>query len=144
PAGAGAASEVSARRRARAVAADAESREHAVMGNDADLLSLKAQLDALRGRPPADVPSAAVALAEGMQRLANAWTSAAERKDQARLARLMEDRDGRLLTTALTDRALRPRLPARVADQLRYLLGHFGIPRYFPWLDRQLLRAFRL
>lgn len=113
------------------------------MGTDADLHSLIAHLDAVSGRPLADVPGAAVALAEGMQRLANAWTTPAERQDQARLARLMEDRDGRLLTTALTDRALRPRQPARVADQLRYLLRHFGIPRYFPWPDRLALRAFR-
>ncbi|MCC6174165.1 MAG: proline dehydrogenase family protein [Chloroflexi bacterium] len=47
---------------------------------------------------------------------------------------MMEDPRGKLLTIALVDQAFRSRRSARIADQLRYLLRRYGVPRYLePW-----------
>ena len=53
-----------------------------------------------------------------------------------RLARLMEDPRGKELTIALTDQAFRSRRPARIADQLHYLLERYGAPRFMEWWER--------
>ena len=49
---------------------------------------------------------------------------------------MMEDPSGKELTIALVDQAFRSRRPARIADQLRYLLERYGVPRYMEWWER--------
>src|SRR5262249_60707006 len=43
------------------------------------------------------------------------------------------------LTIALTDQAFRSRRPARIADQLAYLLEGYGVPRFMEWWERVAL-----
>jgi RHH-type proline utilization regulon transcriptional repressor/proline dehydrogenase/delta 1-pyrroline-5-carboxylate dehydrogenase len=78
----------------------------------------------------------AVDLAEALLREARAGQTAEERARAERLARLMEDPRGKELTIALTDQAFRSRRPARIADQLGYLLERYGAPRFMEWWER--------
>ncbi|HTG10142.1 MAG TPA: proline dehydrogenase family protein, partial [Candidatus Eisenbacteria bacterium] len=78
----------------------------------------------------------AVELAEGLLREARAGQTAEERARAERLARLMEDPRGEELTIALTDQCFRSRRPARIADQLHYLLERYGAPRFMEWWER--------
>jgi len=78
----------------------------------------------------------AVELAESLLREARAGQTAEERARAERLARLMEDPRGKELTIALTDQCFRSRRPARIADQLHYLLERYGAPRFMEWWER--------
>ncbi len=78
----------------------------------------------------------AVDLAEALLREARAGQTSDERARAERLARLMEDPRGKELTIALTDQAFRSRRPARIADQLGYLLERYGAPRFMEWWER--------
>jgi RHH-type proline utilization regulon transcriptional repressor/proline dehydrogenase/delta 1-pyrroline-5-carboxylate dehydrogenase len=78
----------------------------------------------------------AVALAEVLLRDARAGQTPEELGHAERLARLMDDPRGKELTIALTDQAFRSRRPARIADQLHYLLDRYGAPRFMEWWER--------
>ncbi|MEX2220052.1 MAG: bifunctional proline dehydrogenase/L-glutamate gamma-semialdehyde dehydrogenase, partial [Phycisphaerales bacterium] len=78
----------------------------------------------------------AVELAEALLREARAGQTAEELARAERLARLMADPRGKALTIALTDQAFRSRRPARIADQLHYLLERYGTPRFMEWWER--------
>src|SRR5947207_12987696 len=52
---------------------------------------------------------------------------------------MMADPHGKELTIALADQAFRSRRPARIADQLAYLLERYGVPRYMDWWERVAL-----
>ncbi|MGH7415973.1 MAG: proline dehydrogenase family protein, partial [Candidatus Rokuibacteriota bacterium] len=77
-----------------------------------------------------------VELAEALLREARAGQTPEEVGRAQRLARLMEDPRGKVLTIALTDQAFRSRRPARIADQLAYLLERYGAPRFMEWWER--------
>ena len=51
----------------------------------------------------------------------------------------MDDLAGKALTLALVDQAFRSRDPARIADQLRWLLSRYGVPGYMEWWERVAL-----
>ncbi|TNF35284.1 MAG: proline dehydrogenase, partial [Deltaproteobacteria bacterium] len=110
-----------------------------------DVSALRDRLGSLHGRglSAVDAVAEAATLAADLQRLANAGITRAEAKELAVLARLMEDPAGRVFTTAMTDQALRARVPKRVAEQLAHLVGTIGAPRYLTGFDRLQLRAFR-
>jgi RHH-type proline utilization regulon transcriptional repressor/proline dehydrogenase/delta 1-pyrroline-5-carboxylate dehydrogenase len=78
----------------------------------------------------------AVGLAESLLREARAGQTPEELGHAQRLARMMEDPRGKELTIALTDQAFRSRHPARIADQLHYLLERYGAPRFMEWWER--------
>ncbi|MCC6623158.1 MAG: proline dehydrogenase family protein [Deltaproteobacteria bacterium] len=109
------------------------------------IADLRAHLQGLHGRELAgdEAIDEAIRVAEGLLALAAADKTRAELSEELRLGRLMEDKAGRLFTTAFTDQALRAIRPERVADQLHHLLQHAGVPTYFGWLDRLQLRGFR-
>ncbi|MFO0747936.1 MAG: proline dehydrogenase family protein [Myxococcota bacterium] len=109
------------------------------------LAELQDHLQTLVGEDPAtfDTGAEAVALAERLLSAALAQKSRAEASEELRLGRLMEDKPGRLFTTAFTDQALRAIRLERVAEQLRYLLRATGVPTYFGWFDRLQLRGFQ-
>src|SRR5262245_66251467 len=71
----------------------------------------------------------AVDLALALLRDARARQTPDEIAQARRLARMMEDPHGKELTIALTDQAFRSRQPARIADQLAYLLERYEIGR---------------
>ena len=78
----------------------------------------------------------AVELAEALLREARAQQTPEEHAQAAKLARMMADPHGKELTIALADQAFRSRRPERIADQLAYLLGRYGVPQYMDWWER--------
>ena len=83
--------------------------------------------------------SRAVELAATLLREAQAQETADEKAQARRLARMMEDPRGKELTIALIDQAFRSRRPARIADQLGYLLERYGTPQFMQWWERVAL-----
>ena len=81
----------------------------------------------------------AVDLAEELLRDARARQTPEELAQSRRIARMMEDPQGKELTISLTDQAFRSRRPARIADQLAYLLDRYGTPRFMEWWERAAL-----
>lgn len=81
-----------------------------------------------------DTAQRAVDLAAELLRAARADQTPDERAQARKLARMMADPHGKALTIALVDQAFRSQDAARTADQLRYLLGRYGVPGYMtPW-----------
>src|SRR5713226_2763667 len=78
----------------------------------------------------------AVELAEALLREARAQQTPDERAQAKKLARMMADPHGKELTIALADQAFRSHRPERIADQLAYLLGRYGVPQYMDWRER--------
>jgi len=78
----------------------------------------------------------AVELAEALLREARVQQTPEEHAQAAKLARMMADPHGKELTIALADQAFRSRRPERIADQLAYLLGRYGVPQYMDWWER--------
>jgi RHH-type transcriptional regulator, proline utilization regulon repressor / proline dehydrogenase / delta 1-pyrroline-5-carboxylate dehydrogenase len=91
------------------------------------------------GSDVANLPQQAVALAADLLRAAQAQQTEAERSQAEKIARMMEDPRGKDLTIALADQAFRSHQPARVADQLSYLLRRYGTPNYMEWWERTAL-----
>jgi RHH-type proline utilization regulon transcriptional repressor/proline dehydrogenase/delta 1-pyrroline-5-carboxylate dehydrogenase len=81
----------------------------------------------------------AIVLAEALLRRAQSQQTAREYDQGQKIARMMEDPVGKELTIALVDQAFRSHRPARIADQLRHLLEHYGTPHYMDWWERVAL-----
>jgi RHH-type proline utilization regulon transcriptional repressor/proline dehydrogenase/delta 1-pyrroline-5-carboxylate dehydrogenase len=105
--------------------------------------ALRARLDTLRGAYDVDVIGETEAIATALQTLAMGTIQRREAIIQARLARMMEDSEGKAFTTAMTDQVFRARRSVRVADQLRHLMTTHGVPRYLTAFERAQLHAFR-
>jgi RHH-type transcriptional regulator, proline utilization regulon repressor / proline dehydrogenase / delta 1-pyrroline-5-carboxylate dehydrogenase len=95
--------------------------------------------DRPQARPDLERARRAVGLAEELLRRAIIEQTAEERDRAQRIARMMEDPHGKELTIALADQAFRSRRPARIADQLAYLLERYGVPHYMEWWERSAL-----
>jgi RHH-type proline utilization regulon transcriptional repressor/proline dehydrogenase/delta 1-pyrroline-5-carboxylate dehydrogenase len=83
----------------------------------------------------------AVAAAARLVTQSAALTTREERRRAARLARLVDDEDGRRLTLALTDEVLRIRSQRRAARRLSALVRQHGGPRSLSRADRLQLRV---
>jgi RHH-type transcriptional regulator, proline utilization regulon repressor / proline dehydrogenase / delta 1-pyrroline-5-carboxylate dehydrogenase len=81
----------------------------------------------------------AVELAEALLHEAGAQQTPDEYAQSRKLARMIADPEGKELTIALADQAFRSRRPARIADQLAYLLERYGVPQYMDWWERVAL-----
>lgn len=88
---------------------------------------------------PDSLPQEAVELAAHLLAAANAQQVEAERRQAQKIAGMMEDPAGKELTIALIDQAFRSHRPARIADQLAYLLDRYGPPGYMEWWERVAL-----
>lgn len=86
---------------------------------------------------------AAIELAGIMLSEAQRTQRRGEKKTQAELARMMNDPSGKAFTTSMTDQCFRTNQPARIADQLNYLIDKFGIPRFLSKDKRLGLKLFR-
>src|SRR5688500_18838633 len=53
-----------------------------------------------------------------------------ERQNQKELASMMNDPIGKVFSCALTDQCFRSKNPARIADQIIFLLKKYGIPKF--------------
>lgn len=63
-----------------------------------------------------------------------------ERSLQKQLAGMMKG--GKVFTTSLADQSFRSHDPARVADQMCWLMDHYGIPSFLPWYKQWGLFSF--
>lgn len=81
-----------------------------------------------------------VHLAEALLSAALRQQTGEERAGSAKLARLMEDPEGKTFTFAMVDGVFRSRRAGIVADRWRRLLDEFGTPRYLTGLERFLMR----
>lgn len=70
--------------------------------------------------------------------------TSAEKQLQTQLSRMMEDPNGKLFVTSMTDQCFRSHNPERVANQLVYLLNEYGVPNFLPFFKRLPLALFRL
>ena len=84
----------------------------------------------------------ALELAEQWQWEAYRLRTARYREYEALMQRLLANPEEKSFLTALVDQAFRSREPRRVVDQFLHLLRKSGVPRFFSWEDRLLLRAF--
>ena len=66
-----------------------------------------------------------------------------ERRQQAELDRMIGQPDDKATLVEMTDQAFRTLTPARVADQLTYILDLQGVPRFFSPLERTMLFGFQ-
>lgn len=66
-----------------------------------------------------------------------------EKQMQKQLARMMQDPDGKVFTTLMTDECFRSSDNLKVADMIIYLLNEYGIPQFLPYKKRVQLRAFK-
>lgn len=66
-----------------------------------------------------------------------------ERRQQAELDRMIGQPEDKATLVEMTDQAFRTLSPARVADQLTYILDLQGIPRFFSPLERTMLFGFQ-
>lgn len=67
-----------------------------------------------------------------------------EKRAQKRLAKMMQDPNGKAFTTALTDECFRAKSHKRIANQLIHLLEQFGIPMYLSLPQRLGFKIFKL
>ncbi|MFM8380183.1 MAG: proline dehydrogenase family protein, partial [Planctomycetia bacterium] len=86
---------------------------------------------------------AAVALAAELQTEAVSLQTPAERRQQAELARMLENPADKATLVELTDQAFRSHAAARTAEQFTHILDVQGIPRFFSPLDQALLLGFQ-
>jgi RHH-type proline utilization regulon transcriptional repressor/proline dehydrogenase/delta 1-pyrroline-5-carboxylate dehydrogenase len=94
--------------------------------------------------PPHDdalLATQAVALAGELLRASQADERGAERRQGARLARMMSDSAGKAFTLAMADQVFRPPSAARSAAVFRRLVDGYGIPDYLPPAERLAMRA---
>ena len=91
-------------------------------------------------RPPLEVEPAE-RRAAGLLRAALAGASAAERRRQRRLGRIVDDPAARELVQRLTDEVLRINDDATAARRFRRLVAAQAVPRAFGAIDRAMLRA---
>lgn len=85
----------------------------------------------------------AIELAALMLNEARRIQTAAERSQQLQLAGMMNDVNGKVFTTSMTDQCFRTQHSSRVANQLNYLLKKYGIPSYLSFAKQLALRAFQ-
>src|SRR5689334_8961887 len=85
----------------------------------------------------------AVALAAALQERATELQTAAERRQQAELDRMLQTPGDKATLVQLTDQAFRSQSAARVAEQFTHILDVQGVPRFFSPLDRALLHGFQ-
>ncbi len=83
----------------------------------------------------------AIDLAATLQRRATELQTAAERRQQAELDRMLHNPGDKATLIQLTDQAFRSSRAVRRADQLVHVLDVQGVPRFFGPLQRALLRS---
>lgn len=85
---------------------------------------------------------AALELASLMLKESRRVQTTREHRQQGQLERMMSDPMGKAFTTSLTDECFRSHIPARVADQILFLLQKFGIPKFLSYFRQLELFAF--
>lgn len=92
--------------------------------------------------PLNEISERAIQLAEELLREALKLQKPEEKVQVELLAKMMNDLPGKSFTFALTDHAFRSSKNERIAQEAVRLLQTFGVPKYFPFMDRFLLGLF--
>jgi RHH-type proline utilization regulon transcriptional repressor/proline dehydrogenase/delta 1-pyrroline-5-carboxylate dehydrogenase len=82
-------------------------------------------------------------IAARLQRRAAQLQTAAERKQQRELDRMIQNPHDKATMIQMTDQTFRSEKPRRAVDQLTHILDAQGVPRYFNPLDKALIRGFQ-
>ena len=69
----------------------------------------------------------AVALAASLLQQAQRYMTRQEKRQAATIAGMLADPHGKTLTTTMVEQAFRSHPPTRIADQIRYVLGAYGL-----------------
>jgi len=93
----------------------------------------------LRGLAIDQIAAEASKLAARLLEQSKRTQSSTERAQAAKIARLMEDPNGKTMTMAMSDQVFRSRRPSRIADQLNYLVEQYGVPTYLGNFDQWAL-----
>ena len=93
-------------------------------------------------KPDESLLEETVAQAETWLRRADRLMTPTERKMQIRMARLIAHPMDKVVLSKLIDQGFRSKNHARAADQIRYILDRFGIPRFFSPAERFLAKTF--
>lgn len=109
------------------------------------IANAKHLLENIKGKPLSveQRREAAIELAGLMLTEARRCQTHTERAIQSQLARMMNDPVGKAFTTSMTDQCFRSQNPARIADQLTFLLAKFGIPNFLTPIKKTQLSVFR-
>ena len=91
---------------------------------------------------PPDAQLAAEIAARLQVRSAELQT-AAERKQQRELDRMIQNPHDKATMIQMTDQTFRSEKPRRAVDQLTHILDAQGVPRYFSPIDKALIRGFQ-
>ncbi len=89
--------------------------------------------------PDAELIERAVDLARSLQERAAECQTAAERRQQAELDRMLQAPADKATLVQLTDQAFRAKTPSRVVEQFTHILDVQGIPRFFSPFERALV-----
>jgi len=85
----------------------------------------------------------ALFLARRLQERATQLQTAAERRQQAELDRMLQTPSDKATLAQMTDQAFRTNEPARAVEHLIHILDVQGVPRFFSPIDRTLLKGFQ-
>jgi hypothetical protein len=85
----------------------------------------------------------AVFLARRLQERAAQLQTAAERRQQAELDRMLQTPSDKATLAQMTDQAFRTKEPARAVEHLVHILDVQGVPRFFSPIDRTLMKGFQ-
>ena len=98
----------------------------------------RALLRAVSGRKltPAELEASSLELAGELFDLAESCVEADERARRRRLARLLGDPKGQLLSVLLTDRVARDKTFEHSAEQASYLVARLGVPKFMTPAER--------
>ena len=83
-----------------------------------------------------------LALARAWQDRANQLLTSEEKGIQEQMNRLMTHPIDKAVLTKMIDQSFRPQDSSRVADQVNAILTSYGIPDFFPKVDRLLIQMF--
>ncbi|MEM8856926.1 MAG: bifunctional proline dehydrogenase/L-glutamate gamma-semialdehyde dehydrogenase [Chloroflexota bacterium] len=87
----------------------------------------------------AKLAQSAIKLAADLHTAATAQQTTAEKAQANKLAGMMSDPMGKIMTQALSDQAFRSHTASRVNNQIRHLIEGYGVPQYFAWWERVAL-----
>lgn len=82
-------------------------------------------------------------IARRLQERARELQTAAERKQQRELDRMIRNPHDKATMIQMTDQTFRSDKPKRAVDQLTHILDAQGVPRYFNPVDKALIRGFQ-
>lgn len=99
-----------------------------------------------RGKPATSElrQQAAITLARLLLQEAHKRQTKSEKQREEQLARMINDPLGKIFVTSIADQCFRSNQSSRIADQLVYLLQHFGIPDFLSFTQQTGLQAFKI